>query len=537
MSQELEMRVTAKVDEALAAVRQLGDETAEAMAKIESANEDVQAAQEATTASARELALGFSGLLGSGVSLYVGLSNLERANYQVERAHYLVKKAAEDVEAAQRKYNEAVAKYGPESEKAQAAAKELQLAQERYQLAVERVQMSQDHANATLAHFAASIVPTVISMVNSGIMVFQNFQSAVQLVSGAMSFLAANPIILAIAGIGALIAILVVAYEKCEPFRNAINAIGAAIYNFFKPAVDAIIGALTWLWNNVVSPFIDTLKRLWDTITNNPILAALFGPITTIAYLIKHWDDVTKALRDGLDWLWNKILKPLGDFLIDTMKVNIELVGGAVNWLWDHCFKPLQDGLQWLWDHVLKPLADWLSRTFKPIVDAIGNTVSTIKGAVDTVGGALKGFTDAVGGAMKGAADAIGGFISSICFAHAIHNAVESSVKDLDRWVEAVRGSMDRGLESVKGFVAEVGKPAALGGIHMGAAPPVPPPAPAPVTVTITAPLVNVEGSADRRTVELAVEKVKEALKTTLIEATSAAAPTKRIRVMGGVVF
>jgi hypothetical protein len=52
----------------------------------------------------------------------------------------------------------------------------------------------------------------------------------------------------------------------------------AAIYNFFKPAVDAIIGALTWLWSNVVSPFIDTLKRLWDTITNNPILAALFGP-------------------------------------------------------------------------------------------------------------------------------------------------------------------------------------------------------------------------------------------------------------------
>jgi len=35
----------------------------------------------------------------------------------------------------------------------------------------------------------------------------------------------------------------------------------------------------------------------------------------------------------------------------------------------------------------------------------------------------------------------------------------------------------------------------------------------------------------------LAVEKVKEALKTTLIEATSAAAPTKRIRVFGGVVF
>jgi hypothetical protein len=57
----------------------------------------------------------------------------------------------------------------------------------------------------------------------------------------------------------------------------------------------------------------------------------------------------------------------------------------------------------------------------------------------------LKGFTDAVGGAMKGAGDAIGKFISSICFAHAIHNAVESSVKDLDMWVGKVEESMSKG--------------------------------------------------------------------------------------------
>jgi multidrug resistance efflux pump len=138
MSQELEMRILAKVDEALAEIRRLSEQATEALEEIKNANEQVAEVEEETTASARELALGFSGLVGSGVSLYVGLTNLERANYQVERAHYLVKKAAEDVEVAQRKYNEAVAKYGPESEKAQAAAKELQMAQERYQLAVER---------------------------------------------------------------------------------------------------------------------------------------------------------------------------------------------------------------------------------------------------------------------------------------------------------------------------------------------------------------------------------------------------------------
>jgi hypothetical protein len=103
-------------------------------------------------------------------------------------------------------------------------------------------------------------------------------------------------------------------------------------------------------------------------------------------------------------------------------------------------------------------------------------------------------------------------------------------------WVDTVEGSMRKGVESVKGFVAEVGKPSLTVGGGVGAAAPIPA-APGHVTVNISAPLVNVEGSADKRTVELAVERVKEVLKTTLIEASSSAAPTKRIRVMPEVVM
>jgi hypothetical protein len=96
---------------------------------------------------------------------------------------------------------------------------------------------------------------------------------------------------------------------------------------------------------------------------------------------------------------------------------------------------------------------------------------------------------------------------------------VESSLKDLGEWVDTVEGSMRKGVESVKGFVAEVGKPSLTVGGGVGAVAPIPiAPAAAPLTVNITAPLVNVEGSADKRTVELAVEKVKEVLRTTLIE-------------------
>ena len=45
--------------------------------------------------------------------------------------------------------------------------------------------------------------------------------------SMALWTLAANPIVLVIAGIAALAIGLYEAYEHCEPFRDAINAIGS----------------------------------------------------------------------------------------------------------------------------------------------------------------------------------------------------------------------------------------------------------------------------------------------------------------------
>ena len=50
--------------------------------------------------------------------------------------------------------------------------------------------------------------------------------------------------------------------------------------------------------------------------------------------------------------------------------------------------------------------------------------------------------------------------------------------------------------------------------------------------ITITSPLVYVERSADRETTELAAKLIEQRLKTVLIESTSSAAPTKRIRIL-----
>lgn len=52
--------------------------------------------------------------------------------------------------------------------------------------------------------------------------------------STAVGFLAANPVVLIIAGIAALAAGLVIAYQKCETFRNIVNGAVSFVWDLFK---------------------------------------------------------------------------------------------------------------------------------------------------------------------------------------------------------------------------------------------------------------------------------------------------------------
>jgi hypothetical protein len=136
---------------------------------------------------------------------------------------------------------------------------------------------------------------------------------------------------------------------------------------------------------------------------------------------------------------------------------------------------------------------------------------------------------------MGNAWNSISNFIGSICFAHALANAADSSQKTMTSWVSMVKDSMDKGLTSIKEFNRQT-ELSGIAASASAAATPVPSAvlagARAPVTLNITAPLVNVEGSADRRTAELASRQVLDQLKSVIVEATSSNAPAtmKRIR-------
>ena len=55
-----------------------------------------------------------------------------------------------------------------------------------------------------------------------------------------MDLLAANPIVLVIAGIAALAIGLYEAYEHCKPFRDAVNEVGAVLGGALSAAFNAV---------------------------------------------------------------------------------------------------------------------------------------------------------------------------------------------------------------------------------------------------------------------------------------------------------
>jgi len=459
------------VDEASEIVRRVSQETSGALEEVRRASENIAQAHSLSWQETKNLITSFSGLATSCFALYSAIDRVQDAQINLSRASLLVQQATNALEEAQNRYNAAVAKYGEESPQAQAALRDLQLAQERYNYAVERAHLLQSNYNELVFQTAITFIPSLITAIDSGVKAFNAAKAAVEAAGGALSFLAANPIVIVVAAIAALISALIHLYNTNEGFRNAVNRLGETLATFFKPIVDTVIGALTWLWERVILPCAEAFRKFFDIITNNPILAALFGPITIIIYLIRNWEDITRSLQA----------------------------------VWDGFCRFLQ----------------WAYNTFvRPVVDGLRSLVDSVRGAVDAVKNTLGGFANAVQNAMEGAGQAISNFIKSICFAHAIREAVDSAERDLERFVDVVDESMNRAYGEIRGFNMN------LGGLGMS----VPaPPAAGALSVNINGPLVYVEGSADRRTAELAAELVREKLKTVVIEATSRSAPTKRI--------
>lgn len=240
--------------------------------------------------------------------------------------------------------------------------------------------------------------------------------------------MAANPVMLIVLAVGALVTALVVAYNKCEPFKNFVNnlfsgikytvggvvdwfktTVGPALTSVwggiesavsvvgdvFKTVWDGIGAAVSWVWNSVLQPIWEGIKVAFSIV------------VTYITIQVQAWVFVFQnVLAPVFTWLYETVIQPVWGG-IKTV------IGGVVDWFTGVAWPFLQSivtaigaaftwmkdviGVAWTWvkDVIIAPVVDWLQNT-------IVARFNTIK---DSVVGAFNAMRDGIGRAWNAIKD------------------------------------------------------------------------------------------------------------------------------------
>lgn len=222
------------------------------------------------------------------------------------------------------------------------------------------------------------------------------------------------PMIAWVAGIAALVAALVWAWNNVDWFREGIKSAWDSITSRFQQAWeelqviwDALVAAVRWVgdtWTAVFEAVVgffqntfmpafrsvrDTVLQVFDTIGN------------IIAYV---WSRVVYPILRGAARFLKNTFAPVFNFLAD-------IVEGA--------FNNITDGIKFAWNRIIKPLFNgvkgFIENTFVPVWETMGDVITGIWETIrDTAKDVWNGITSTIGDAVNGVIRIVNAFISGI---------------------------------------------------------------------------------------------------------------------------
>lgn len=209
--------------------------------------------------------------------------------------------------------------------------------------------------------------------------------------------LMANPIVLIVTAIAAVIAILVVLYTKCEGFRNFVNSVASAIVGFVKNAASAIAGFFANLWA--------TIQGIWSAVSGwfktnviDPVVN-FFAPIPGIigGFFSGLWTSIQSIWATVSGWFSLNVIQPLVNFFAPI----VESIGGFFANLWASICSIWQAAGAWFSENVTTPInnafqaiGDFVKGIFNGLIGMVEGMINRIIGAINSF---IGGFNDVVG--------------------------------------------------------------------------------------------------------------------------------------------
>jgi TP901 family phage tail tape measure protein len=306
-----------------------------------------------------------------------------------------------------------------------------------------------------IAAIVAAIGP-VLSTVGTIISVVPQIGAAFSAVgkagTAALGLIAAHPVIAAIA---AIIAAVVLLWNNCEEFRDAVTAVWDAVCAAFQVAVE-VAGGVAESIGAFFSGLGATLAGVWDGICNVVQVAVmLLAEILNLAIetLLIPWNFVWENFGGVLTAAWDLICGALGTY--------IQYVGEVIS--------AALEVIQGVWDTVWGAVSSTASSVWDAITSAIGAAINAISSTISAVLSAIQAVWDSIWGAVSSTASSVWGGISSTISSivngirdtiSSVFNAAKDTVSSvwnsiksaIETPIQNARDTVRNVIDSIKGF-------------------------------------------------------------------------------------
>lgn len=247
-----------------------------------------------------------------------------------------------------------------------------------------------------------------------------------------MAFVAANPAVLVIAAIAAVIAIVVTLYNKCEWFRQKVDAIIEAVKGYLgafwskaKEVFQQVWGIVQEVWGQI-QPY---LAAAWQAIISAVTAVVSFFQTNVLPGIKAVWTSICgvfSAAWELIKAVWSKVqpfFLAVWEAIKSVFEIVAPIIGGFFKIAWavvqavwsvaSAWFKLVWEGIKAVFSVVGAVLGGFFTTAWE-IIKAVWNTVAAYFQAVfDTIAGIFSFVAAVLSGDFSGAWEAIKGIVGT----------------------------------------------------------------------------------------------------------------------------
>lgn len=205
---------------------------------------------------------------------------------------------------------------------------------------------------------------------------------------------------------------------KLQPIISALRNLRDAV----QPFAENVGEGLYWLYENILKPMGD-----WALTTLIPTVLDL------ISAAIEFLNEIIEAAKPTLQWIWDNFFKPLMDFLWQTIIDFLEMLTDAFKKLTDWA-KENPETMQNIATIIIGFLAGlWVYNSSKKIISFISDLTKKLKDF-----GGLKKMLESVGTAINSPALALGALTSAGLFWVQNWDKIKSAFEGMSTWQKVI---------------------------------------------------------------------------------------------------